>query len=82
VREPAERGCGADHRPHHRHAGQFDGIAGFQDLLEFFGPLPNPDKQYAVMPGVAHASFHQTNYRIARHILQAFFTQPTPGYRA
>jgi pimeloyl-ACP methyl ester carboxylesterase len=61
--------------------GQYDGIAGFQDLLDFFARLPNPDKQFAVMPGIAHASFHQTNYRIAHHILQAFFSQPPPIYR-
>ncbi|HEX9684975.1 MAG TPA: alpha/beta hydrolase, partial [Burkholderiales bacterium] len=42
--------------------GQFDGIAGFDDLMEFFKRLPNPDKQFAVMAGIAHASFHQINY--------------------
>ena len=36
--------------------GQYDGIAGFDDLVEFFKRLPNPDKQFAVMPGIAHAS--------------------------
>ncbi len=61
--------------------GQYDGIAGFEDLLEFFARLPNPDKQFAVMPGIAHASFHQTNYRLAHHILEAFFSQPAPIYR-
>jgi pimeloyl-ACP methyl ester carboxylesterase len=61
--------------------GQFDGIAGFDDLLEFFRRLPNPDKQFAVMPGIAHASFHQKNYRIALHILHGFFSQPAPIYR-
>jgi pimeloyl-ACP methyl ester carboxylesterase len=61
--------------------GQYDGIAGFEDLLEFFARLPNPDKQFAVMPGIAHASFHQTNYRLAHHILQAFFSLPAPIYR-
>jgi pimeloyl-ACP methyl ester carboxylesterase len=61
--------------------GQFDGIAGFDDLLEFFRRLPNPDKQFAVMPGIAHASFHQKNFRIAYHILHGFFSQPAPIYR-
>jgi pimeloyl-ACP methyl ester carboxylesterase len=61
--------------------GQYDGIAGFDDLLEFFRRLPNPDKQFAVMPGIAHASFHQKNFRIAHHILHGFFSQPTPIYR-
>jgi pimeloyl-ACP methyl ester carboxylesterase len=62
--------------------GEFDGIAGFEDLLRFFEKLPNPDKQFAVMPGIAHASFHQKNYMIAYHILLSFFTQPEPIYRA
>jgi pimeloyl-ACP methyl ester carboxylesterase len=60
--------------------GQWDGIAGFDDLLEFFKRLPNPDKQFAVMSGISHASFQQKNYRIPYHILYAFFTQPEPVY--
>jgi len=61
--------------------GEYDGIAGFDDLVEFFKLLPNPDKQFAVMPGIAHASFQQKNYAIAYHILHGFFTQPEPVYR-
>ena len=45
--------------------GEYDGIASFDDLLKFFEELPNPDKQFAVMPGIAHASFQQKNYMIA-----------------
>jgi pimeloyl-ACP methyl ester carboxylesterase len=62
--------------------GEYDGIAGFDDLVEFFKRLPNPDKQFAVMAGIAHASFQQKNYRTAYHILHAFFTQPEAVYRA
>lgn len=62
--------------------GQFDGIASFEDLVAFFERLPNPDKQFAVMPGIAHASFQQKNFRIAFHLLHAFFSQPSPLYRA
>jgi pimeloyl-ACP methyl ester carboxylesterase len=61
--------------------GEYDGIAGFEDLLAFFDLLPNPDKQFAVMPGIAHASFQQKNYLLVYHILRAFFTQPAPVYR-
>jgi len=61
--------------------GQYDGIASFVDLLDFFVKLPNPDKQFAVMPGIAHASFQQKNYRIPYHILHSFFSQPAPVYR-
>jgi alpha-beta hydrolase superfamily lysophospholipase len=62
--------------------GQYDGIASVEDLLEFFGRLPNSDKQFAVMPGIAHNSTKQLNYRIAYHILHSFFTQPGPIYRS
>lgn len=61
--------------------GQYDGIASLEDLLEFFTRLPNPDKQLAVMPGIAHATFHQKNFRIAYHLLHGFFSQPAPRYR-
>jgi len=61
--------------------GQYDGIASFEDLMDFFARLPNPDKQFAVMPGIAHASFQQKNYRIPYHILHSFFSQPAPVYQ-
>jgi pimeloyl-ACP methyl ester carboxylesterase len=61
--------------------GQYDGIASIEDLLRFFDKLPNPDKQFAVMPGIAHASLQQKNYAIVYHILLSFFSQPEPVYR-
>jgi alpha-beta hydrolase superfamily lysophospholipase len=60
--------------------GQWDGIAGFDDLLEFFKRLPSPDKHFAVMPGISHASFQQKNYMLVYHILLSFFAQPEPVY--
>ena len=62
--------------------GEFDGIASFDDLIEFYRRLPNPDKQFAVMAGISHASFQQKNYLMVYHLLHAFFTQPEPVYRA
>jgi pimeloyl-ACP methyl ester carboxylesterase len=61
--------------------GQHDGIASFKDLLNFFEKLPNPDKQFTVMPGVSHASFQQKNYMLVYHILLSWFSQPQPVYR-
>lgn len=61
--------------------GQWDGIASFDDLIAFFKKLPNPDKQFAVMPGISHASFQQKNYMLVYHILLGFFSQPAPVYR-
>jgi pimeloyl-ACP methyl ester carboxylesterase len=61
--------------------GQWDGIASFEDLSKFFGKLPNPDKQFTVMPGISHASFQQKNIQLVYHILLSFLTQPKPVYR-
>jgi pimeloyl-ACP methyl ester carboxylesterase len=62
--------------------GEFDGIAGFDDLLAFYAKLPHPDKQFSVMAGISHASFQQKNYLMVYHILHAYFTQPAPAYTA
>jgi pimeloyl-ACP methyl ester carboxylesterase len=62
--------------------GEYDGIAGFDDLVEFYKRLPNSDKQFALMAGISHASFQQKNYLTVYHILHAFFSQPDPVYRA
>ena len=61
--------------------GQFDGIAGNDDLLQFFKRLPHPDKQFSVMNGISHASFQQKNYMMVYHLLHSFFTLPDPVYR-
>ena len=61
--------------------GEFDGIASFDDLVEFYKRLPHPDKQFSVMAGISHASFQQKNYKLVYHILLSFFSQPDPVYR-
>jgi pimeloyl-ACP methyl ester carboxylesterase len=61
--------------------GQWDGIASVDDLIEFFKRLPNPDKNFTMMPGISHASFQQKNYMLVYHILHGFFAQPEPLYR-
>jgi pimeloyl-ACP methyl ester carboxylesterase len=61
--------------------GEYDGIAGLDDLLAFYRALPNTDKQFAMMPGISHASFQQKNYLLVYHILHGFFSQPAPLYR-
>jgi pimeloyl-ACP methyl ester carboxylesterase len=60
--------------------GQYDGIAAFDDLVEFFKRLPNPDKQFTMMPGISHASFQQKNYQLVYAILYDWFTRPRPEY--
>jgi pimeloyl-ACP methyl ester carboxylesterase len=61
--------------------GEFDGVAGFQDLVNYFVKLPNSDKRFVVMPGIAHSSLHEKNIAIVHSVLQNFFDQPQPIYR-
>lgn len=61
--------------------GQYDGIAAFDDIIEFFKLLPNPDKHLAVLAGSAHSSIHEKNYRTLFHIIASYFHQPDPVYR-
>jgi pimeloyl-ACP methyl ester carboxylesterase len=61
--------------------GQFDGIAGFQDLLNYFAKVPNPDKRFVVMPGIAHSSLHEKNLAIVMSVLENFFGAPAPVYQ-
>jgi pimeloyl-ACP methyl ester carboxylesterase len=60
--------------------GQFDGIAAFDDVVRFFAKLPNPDKQFVVMPGIAHSSMRAKNFQILYHALDGYFSQPAPLY--
>jgi pimeloyl-ACP methyl ester carboxylesterase len=61
--------------------GEYDGIAGMEDLLAFFAKLPNPDKQFTVMNGISHASFQQKNYMMVYQILDSFYERPEAVYR-
>jgi pimeloyl-ACP methyl ester carboxylesterase len=61
--------------------GQYDGIAAVDDLIEFFKRLPNADKEFTIMPDIAHGSFTQMNYLRAYHILYSFLTRPEPLHR-
>lgn len=50
--------------------GQHDGLATMEDLTSFFAALPNPDKQFVVLPGAAHISPFSLN---ADRLYQAIF---------
>ena len=61
--------------------GEYDGIAGLDDLINFYKLLPNMNKQFSVMAGISHASFQQKNYMMVYQILNSFFTMPEPVYK-
>ena len=61
--------------------GEWDGIASFEDLVDYYKLLPHSNKQFVLMQGISHASFQQKNYLMVYHILHSFFTMPEPTYK-
>src|SRR5437868_8934566 len=56
--------------------GEHDGIVSEEDLLDFFGKLPNPDRQFVVLPGAAHALVFGHNRHQLWHVVHAFLAMP------
>lgn len=56
--------------------GEYDGIATEQDLLNFFGLLPNKDKQFVFVSGMAHAATLGINRHKFWHVMHAFLSLP------
>ncbi|HET8996378.1 MAG TPA: alpha/beta fold hydrolase [Acetobacteraceae bacterium] len=56
--------------------GEYDGIASMEDLLDFFGKLPNGDKQFIVIAGAAHALGTCRQRHAFWHAAHAFLTMP------
>jgi alpha-beta hydrolase superfamily lysophospholipase len=56
--------------------GEHDGIATLDDLLDFFKALPNPDRQFAIIAGAAHALTMSLNRQAFWHTVNAFLTLP------
>ncbi len=56
--------------------GEYDGIATEEDLLNFFKKLPNPDRQFVMVPGATHAVGLGTNRQLLWHATRAFLDMP------
>ena len=56
--------------------GDHDGISTDADLLDFFRQLPNGDRQFVVLPNVAHSIGYSKNRAMADHVMQAFLSMP------
>lgn len=56
--------------------GEYDGIAAEPDLLDFFAMLPNPDKQFVVLAGIAHNPMMGKQRKKFFHALEAFLKLP------
>src|SRR6201987_718347 len=58
--------------------GEHDGIASEEDLLDFFRQLPNPERQFVVLPGAAHALVFGHNRHQLCHTVNAFLAIAPP----
>jgi len=56
--------------------GEYDGIATVDDLTEFYKLLPNGDRQFVILPGIAHSVVLALNRRRFWHVMRAFLTMP------
>jgi alpha-beta hydrolase superfamily lysophospholipase len=56
--------------------GDHDGISTNADLLDFFGQLPNGDRQFVIVPNTAHSIGYANNRQMAWHTMHAFLTMP------
>ena len=56
--------------------GEYDGIATEQDLLNFFAKLPNPDRQFVILAGAAHAVALGNNRAQLWHVVHSFLSMP------
>jgi alpha-beta hydrolase superfamily lysophospholipase len=58
--------------------GEYDGIATVEDLLEFYKQLPTGDRQFVILPGMAHSVVSGLNRQLFWHAMRAFLSMPSP----
>ena len=58
--------------------GEYDGIATVDDLADFFKRLPNGDRQFMILPGMAHSVVLGLNREQFWHSMHSFLTMPKP----
>ena len=56
--------------------GEYDGIATMADLTDFFSQLPSGDRQFIVLPGMAHSVIHGLNRHLFWHAMNSFLSMP------
>ena len=56
--------------------GEYDGISTVDDLSEFFRGLPNGDRQFVILPDMAHSLVYAINRQLLWHTMHGFLTQP------
>jgi len=56
--------------------GEYDGIATVDDISEFYKRLPTGDRQFVILPGLAHSLVQGYNRQLFWHAMRAFLTMP------
>jgi alpha-beta hydrolase superfamily lysophospholipase len=56
--------------------GEYDGIATVADLVDFYKQLPTGDRQFVILPGMAHSVVSGLNRQLFWHAMRAFLTLP------
>jgi pimeloyl-ACP methyl ester carboxylesterase len=56
--------------------GEHDGIATVEDLQDFYKRLPNGDRQFVILPDIAHSVAWSKNRHLFWHAMRAFLTMP------
>ena len=56
--------------------GEYDGIATDEDCLNFYRKLPNSDRQFAILPGMAHSLVLGLNRHQLWHVTRSFLEMP------
>jgi alpha-beta hydrolase superfamily lysophospholipase len=56
--------------------GEYDGIATMSDLTDFFSQLPSGDRQFVVLPGMAHSVVLGLRRQTYLHAMHAFLSMP------
>ena len=59
--------------------GEFDGNSTNDDLLEFFRALPNGDRQFVILPQVAHSAGFSKNRELLWYAMKNFLAAPAPA---
>lgn len=59
--------------------GEYDGIASLDDLYDFYKALPTGDRQFVILPRVAHSLVLSKNRHLFWHAMHAFLTMPAPA---
>jgi alpha-beta hydrolase superfamily lysophospholipase len=58
--------------------GEFDGNSTNDDLLDFYRQLPNGDRQFTILPQIAHSPHWSKNRHLFYYALRSFLAAPTP----